>query len=272
MNIKFSKALLNTGKSYELTDQFILHHPTIGEVMSINKTPQPDTEYLVYLNIILADPYYNMVMLDDLGKNYLDVTPFEVFCLQWDNCVEDYNKNKALYDSYGIKPIDNIIKALNFFIEGDHNFAKGVFKNKNVCFYDVDDPQFQITNEIFECLHEWVKAINKIDNTARINPADENARRVLIEDMRDEIKKSKKRKNKKKETNFDYLGNLMSACMYCRNGAITPFNIMDCKIYWLIESMSINAHKDNASHLLDGIYHGTISSKSIKSEELEWAK
>ena len=272
MSIKFSKALLNSGKDYQLTPYIILHHPIVKEVMDIDDSPCPDNTYIAYINLLLADPYFNMVMLDDMGKNYLETSPFEVFCIQWDNYVEEYQKNKPLYDSYGISPVDNIKKALNLFVCGEHEFTKGHYENGDVAFYDVNDPRLQISKEIFECLYEWVKSINKIDYSNKINPADENARRILIEDMRDEIKKAKRRDKKKKDTNTDYFGNLMSAAMFCRNGGITPFNINDCKLYWLTESMHINSRRDNANHILDGVYHGTISSKDIKKDELEWAR
>ena len=165
--------------------------------------------------------------------------------------------------------MDNIINAIRFFIVEDNNFIKGTYNDGSVCFYNPENPSCQINQDVFECMHEWVKAINRVDYTDRINPADENARRILIEDTRAEIKK-KKRKNKKDKENFDYLGNLMSAASFCGNGAINPYNINGCKLYWINESLSINNKKSNADHILDGIYHGAISSKDINKKELDW--
>lgn len=271
MSIKFSKALLLSGQDYELTPSITLHHPTIREILSINKSPIPDDFYWTYVQILLADPYSNMVMLDDMGKNYMEVSPYEVFILQWDNCIANYKENQDKYDSYGVNPLDNIINALQFFMVEEHFFQKGSYQDGTICFYDVNDHSCQINKEIFDCIYEWVKSINNIDYSNRIHPADENARRVLIEDMRDEIKKFQKRK-KKKDDNFDYFGNIMSAISFCGNGSITPFNINDCKIYWLNESLSISNRKSNVDHILDGIYHGTISSKNINKKELDWMK
>lgn len=269
MSIKFSKALLMHGEDYQLTDSITLHHPTVGEILSIDQSPTPERTYWSYVNILLADPYLNMVMLDDMGKNYLETSPYEVFILQWDNFEKDYQENKASYDAYGMNPSQTIIGAFQFFINGGCCFQKGIYENGDVCFYDKNNPSCQINKEVFECIYEWVKSINKIDYSNRIKPADENARRVLIEDMRDEMKKAKKRK-KRQDDDSDYFGNIMSAVSFCGNGAITPFNMKDCKIYWLNEALSISIKKSNAGHLLDGIYHGTISSKDIKKKELDW--
>ena len=269
MNTKFSKAFLMSGKDFNLTPSITLHHPTIGEILEANNSTFPDALYWTYVQILLADPYLNMVMLDDMGKNYLKVSPYEVFILQWDDCVKSYQENKNVYDSYGFNPLDNIVNALQFFMNEKHRFQKGHYKDGVTFFYDVDDPSCQINKEIFEYIYEWVKSINNIDYSNRIKPADENARRVLIEDMRDEIKKRKRRKKKSDDTS-DYLGNIMSAVGFCGNGAFTPFNMCDCKIYWINESLLINNKKNHADHMLDGIYHGTISSKDINKKELDW--
>lgn len=271
MSIKFSKALLMSGNDFQLTKSITLHHPTVKEVLSINNSSNPDYFYWIYIQNILADPYSNMVMLDDMGKNYLEISPFEMFVIQWDECFKNYKENCETYDAYGINPMDNITNALRFFIKEEHHFTKGIYEDGTVCFYDMNDNSCQINQVIFEYIHDWVKAMNNIDYSNRINPADENARRVLIEDMRDEIKKSKKRKMKN-DDDSDYFGNIMSAISFCGNGSITPFNINDCKIYWLNESMSISGKKSHADHILDGIYHGTISSKDINKKELDWTK
>lgn len=269
MDIKFSKAILMSGEDYQLTNYITLHHPTVKEVLSINNTIVPDSTYWLYTNILLADPYTNMVMLDDIGKNYLEVSPYEVFIIQWEECLKEYQKNQAMYDTYQINPLDDILKALCFFLDGEYTFVKGKYEDGSVCFYDKYDSSRQINQQIFEYIYEWVKSINKIDYSNRINPVDENARRVLIEDKRDEIKKAK-RKKKKSSDNNDYFGNIMSANCFGGNGSITPFNINDCKIYWLNESLGIINKKNYADHLLDGIYHGTISSKDVNNEALDW--
>ncbi|MCM1325108.1 MAG: hypothetical protein NC094_10265 [Bacteroidales bacterium] len=269
MNTKFSKAFFVSGNDFKLTPSITLYHPTVGDVLSIDKSSSPDDAYWTYVRLLLADPYSNMVMLDDMGKNYMEVSPYEVFVLQWDNCSMSYRENKSVYDVLGVNPTDNISDALSFFMKDHHRFIKDIDENGNVSFYDRDNPSCQIDKEVFKYLYEWVKSINHIDDSGRINPADENARRVLIEDMRDEMKKRKRRK-KQDDDNSDFLGNIMSAACFCGNGSITPFNISHCKIYWLNESLSINNRKTYAEHVLDGIYHGTISSKTINKKELNW--
>lgn len=271
MDTKFSKAFLLSGKDFKLTPYITLHHPTVEEILSIDNSSSPDNLYWQYVQILLSDPYSNMVMLDDMGKNYLKVSPYEVFVWQWDNCIKSYQENEQIYNAYGLNPLQNITKALSFFIKEEHSFSKNIYKDGTACFFDINNPVCQINKEIFKFIHEWVKAINHIEYTNRINPADENARRILIEDMRDEIKK-KKRKGNSENEDSDFLGNMLSAVSFCENGSITPFNINNCKIYWINESLSINSKKNYTDHILDGIYHGTINSKDISKKELDWMK
>lgn len=272
MNTKFSKAFLLSGKDFKITDSIILHHPTIGEILSLEESAAPDHTYWSYVQLLLADPYENMVMLDDLGINYLDAAPFEVFCLQWDYLLAHTGQAENDSDRYKIALMKSISNAINFFIQGDHCFVKNVYENGDAYFYDINDTSCQIDSSIFEYLYEWVKSINKIDFSGRIHPADENARRVLIEDIRDEMKKRRKREKNHQEENPDYFGSIMAATCFCGNGAINPFNINQCKLYWINESMSITGRKNHADHVLDGIYHGMIRSRDINQKELDWLK
>lgn len=244
-----------SGIDYKLTNSITLHHPTLQEILSINNGIDSENIYWLYVQALMCDPYSNMVMLDDMGKNFMEVTPFEIFIIKW-------KQLNAL----------NLFKsALNFFIVEDHDFALSHYENGCPCLYDINDNKCQINAEIFEYIYEWLKGINKIEYLNRIKPEDENARRILIEDARDEMKKAKKRK-KAMEEDADFLGTLMSATCFGGNGAITPFNINQCKIFWVFEGFSIEQKKTNVSHILDGIYHGTISSKDINKKELDWTK
>ncbi|WP_310602378.1 hypothetical protein [Anaerosporobacter sp.] len=269
MSTNFDKALIMSGNDFKLTNSITLHHPIIDEILSLNNGFHSEEIYWQYVHSIMCDPYANMIMLDDLGKDFLKTSPFEVFLLQWENYQRDYQTNKQQYDLLGINPLQFIQAALNFFIVEEHNFELSKHEDGSPCLYDTNNAECQIDEDIFVYLYEWLKSINKIDYSNRIKPADENARRILIEDARDELKKQKRR-NKKSEDSFEYIGNLMSAICFGGNGSITPFNIKSCSIYWLFEAYSVDNKKSHASHILDGLYHGTVSSKDIKTQELDW--
>lgn len=269
MSMEFEKAFLMSGKDYKLTPQITLRHPSVDDILQLNHGYNSTQFYWEYVYTLLSDPYLNMVFLDDLGKDFMKTSPFEVFMLQWDRLQQSYLDNREKYDLIHINPMDSILAALNFFIVEDHTFVKAQYENGSYCLVDTDNTNCRINEEVYGYIYAWIKAINKMDFTDRIRPADENARRILIEDTRDEIKKqARKKKNTLEDT--DRIGTIMSAVAFGGNGVITPFNLKDCKIYWLFEAFSIETRKSRASHLMDGIYHGTISVKDINKKELDW--
>lgn len=272
MSTKYSRAFFMSGKDYKLTPFITLHHPTVEEIMELNDSPKPDNIYFYYVNIILSDPYSNMVVLDDMGINYMDITPFDVLIITWKKINEEYAKTKKVDEENNIFPTNPINIALNFFMQEDHVFAMGTYQEDgSPCLYDINNRSCQINREIYDYIYEWIKGINNVQFQNRINPADENARRILIEDMRDEIKKANRKNNKKKD-DVDSFGGLLEGVSFGGNGVITPFNLMSSKVYWINAALSIDNKKSHASHLLDGLYHGTIRSKDIKNEELDWTK
>lgn len=271
MNMKFSKSTLMSGNDYPLTSSITLHHPTIREMLNINQGHDSEQIYWNYIHLLLSDPYANMVFLDDIGKNFMETSPFEVFLLQWDNLYQNYMEHKAFYDKVAFHPFSSITSALQFFIAEEHDFVKSQYEDGSFCLVDRNNASCQINQEIYEYIYQWVKSIHKIDYSGRIQPQDENARRILIEDTRSEIKKQSRKKEKNND-DVNYIGSLMSAVSFGGNGVITPFHLNECKMYWLFEAFSIENKKSNASHILDGLYHGTLSSKDIDKKELDWTK
>lgn len=259
-----------SGDDFHLTDKIILHHPNVSEMLYINNGYLCEELYWDYIQSILCDPYSNMVMLDDMGKNFLEVTPFEIFVMQWNNNIQQYEQNKEMYDKLNAHPLNIVLSALELFVVGEHNFVLSSYEDGEPCLVDKNDTTYQINEKIFNCLCEWLKAIHKIDYSNRIKPADENARKILVDDMRDEIKKAKRRNKDSHKDAVEYIGGLMSAVCFGGNGAINPFNIKQAKMYWLFESFGIDSKKLNASRILDGIYHGTINYKDINKKELDW--
>lgn len=259
MNINFSKGFMMSGRDFKLTPSITLHHPDLNEIYDINNGFMSEQIYWSYVSSLMCDPYTNMVMLDDLGKNFMETTPFEVLILMLQN------KENDDINSY----VELINQALQFFIVEEHDFSLTQYEDGKYCLYDIKNPQCQIDENIFDCIYEWLITTNKIDNSKKIKPADENARLILIEDARAEIKKAKRRK-KKKDEKQEVFGNLMSGVCFGGNGGASPFNIMNYKIYWLLEHQSTMARQQHSNNLFRGIYGGTISSKDIKKEELDW--
>lgn len=166
-------------------------------------------------------------------------------------------------------PPDFMDNALQLFLTEKHHFVKSRYADGSFCLVSTDDPDCQIDREIYEYLYEWVRAVNQVSDSGKIRPADECARQILIEDTRRELRKKQKEHD---DEPINRIGNLMSAVSFGGNGVVTPFNLPSCKLYWLFEAFHIENNKSNASHILDGLYHGTLNSKDVNKEELDWTR
>lgn len=262
MNISFDKVIIMSGNDFKLNGDITLHHPSINDILSLNNGYHSEYIYWKYVQTLMCDPYLDMVMLDDMGLNFMETTPFEVFILKWKAYKNDNDKNN--------ETINPILQALSFFMIESYDWELYQYQDGSPCLYNPLNPNIQINEDIYNCIYEWIKSINKVDYSNRINPADENARRILIEDARDEMKKQKRKAKPMHDKETEYLGSLMSAISFGGNGVITPFNIKECKVYWLFEAMTVNNKKSHSNHILDGIYHGTINSKDIVQKEIDW--
>jgi hypothetical protein len=109
--------------------------------------------------------------------------------------------------------------------------------------------------------------INGINRTDKIKPADDNAKKILIEDMRDEQKRKQKNKQADDE---DWLGNMISGAVHGGNGGITSLNVKQHKIYQVYSALSVTQKKLHFNHIMGGVYAGNVNSKELNTQELSW--
>lgn len=275
--IVINKGFLVGGKDLVLNDKIIVKHPSIGE---INTCLEGYSIYWQMANLLMCDPYDNMVMLDDMGINYQDVDCFEVFCYQWQSTIKTYEENKETFDKMKYNPLSNIKHALQFFL-GEHNFDLqnlNVDEEQKLCLIDLDSVEkgtchYFITGETYNYIANFISSINDIPKADRINPADETTRKMLIEDMRNEIKKSHRKNNKSNTyTIGDYFGEAILALSFGGNGGVSIFDMDKIKVYTLLKGYSITMGRINYDHTMNGVYAGTVDIKKLNKKELNWVK
>lgn len=270
-NSLIKKSFLQTGNNLPLTTKYSFKHPTIGDVFAIDNTHNgiySEDIYYSMINIFLTDPYLYMVYLDDHGMDYEKTTSYEVFLL----LLKDYYKNiedvRGKYDKeqYEFLLKNNIyFQAFKFFI-GIDSFYIATYEGKEVI---ANDNNLVINSEIYEYIHQFVKMMNGIQDGIRINPADEFAKKILIEDEREKIKKLMNRKNDDKTDNNRF-GNLISSITWGCTGGITPFNRDSLHIYDLMEAIERTDKVLRYKYTMSAINSGFVDTKKIDFEELCW--
>ena len=269
--IKFDDSFLFSGDDLRVTDNIIVKHPSVDEIIHLSESYNNTRLYWNIVSTIICDPYLNMVMLDDYGLNYLEVTPFDVFAIQWAKCEDLYKEKSEMYDKYGLHPLDLIKKALNFFL-GFHNFN---LIQEDYQFYLVDEDskvdgiyKYVVNKEMYNMMSEFVFNINNLTRDDRINPANESTRKMLVEDMREE--QNRKLRKNSEEDYKDYIGITSKSLCFGGNGTVSVFNYKQLKIYQLFSGMKITDRKENSNQLISGIYAGNIKSEGINKKDLKW--
>ena len=270
-NIKIDRLFLESGQDLRLNDKVTVKHPKVSDILSAGR--HGEDEYWYCLSLVLSDPYKNMVWLnDEFGLNYQKVDSFDVFCLKWVKLFEQYAENRESFDALNYNPVSELVTALCFFL-GEHSFALKKDENDEYYFKDPDEEGYEIHRKDFNLMVTFLQLINGIDYKNRINPATEGARRMLIEDMRDEMKRAERKRKKgiQDDSNDDSIGNMAAVVIHGGNGSITSFNFMNAPIFFFLSAYKIIIKRFNSDHVMNGYYAGTVKRDSINKTTMDWA-
>ena len=127
---------------------------------------------------------------------------------------------------------------------------------------------FTMPDELFSIVSEFITAINCIDRSDKIKPANASAKRVLIDDTRSEMRK--KARNKKDEKRPNHLGDALAIVLAGGSGAITPSNYNDVHIYQLLSSSRAIQKQMVVQSMLNGIYTGMMKTDKLSDDDLRW--
>jgi hypothetical protein len=270
------KSFLQSGNDLQLSQSISFKHPTLQEVIDIDKDRlglYSENMYYSMVNVFLTDPYDYMVFLDDKGIDYETVKPFDVFCMLF----KDYlDKIKGLSSQYTDEQLMNIFQnniyfgAFKFFLGVESFFIAKDSEGNDVIGYN--DGQFLMDSTIYDFVTEFIRKINGIPEVDKINPEDEWAKQILIEDEREKLKKqAKKREKDDEDANKDRLGNLISSLTWSCNGGITPFNRNQLHMYDLIDGIDRTNKLLSYKNTMTGLYSGCVDKKKINFNELHWS-
>lgn len=270
------ESFLQSGNDLPVSGSIRFKHPTIQEILDIDQEHlglYSEDIYYSMINLFLTDPYTYMVYLDDNGIDYESATPFEVFILLY----RDYlQKIKELSGLYPTEQIDDLLrnnlyfKAFRFFLGVDSFFVGKDTDGNDVLAYG--ENQFLMDSAIYNYVAEFVKKVNGIPDGERIEPEDAWAKKLLIEDEREKLKRRAKKHEKEEEpANKNRLGNLLSSITWACPGGITPFNRKQLHMYDLIDGIRRTDKLLNYKNTMTGLYAGCIEKKKINWNELHWS-
>ena len=269
------KSFLQSGNDLQLSSILKFKHPTLQEVIDIDKENLGlHSEYMYYsmVNVFLTDPYDYMVFLYDRNIDYERVTSFEVFCMLFNDYIEKIaNSNELSDEQKAFLFINNIYyQAFKFFLGIESFFT--MKSNDDIDIVVDTEGNLLLNSELYDYISEFIRKINGIPESEKIYPEDEWAKQILIEDEREKIKKQAKKQEKDNDNvNKDRLGNLLSSITWSCNGGITPFNRSQLHMYDLIDGISRTDKLLHYNNTMNGYYSGCIEKKNINFNEVHWS-
>lgn len=266
MDELIGRTFLFSGLDLSVNQQVRVKHPTVSEVLSINQGFMCEDLYWSYVSTVLADPYDNMVWLDDRGVDYESVSPLFTLGLRWATAKADCLSKSGQDAMDSLSSIAAIYSALEFFLgKRDFDF---VVDNGQTTLIDISDPSWRLSDNEYSVVVSFIQKLNRIDYSGRIHPASPGAKKILIQDMRDEQKRRKK--NPKKEDPICIIGDALSVVFAAGSGSITPTNYSGTRIYQLLSASHSIQKQMVVQAMLNGIYTGMLKADKLSDHDLRW--
>lgn len=269
MKIDIPISFLQSGNDLKITSNLTCRHPTLNDIWQIDQETngfRSEALYYQMVSVFLTDPYDYMVFLDDNRLDYEAVSPFDVFCMLFAEYTKhwiDTNPVKAAGDMLN----SNLyFQAFHFFLGVDFFTLAQTADGENVLLDSSNNILMDST--VYGLCSEFIRMMNGIGEADKIRPEDGFAKKVLVEDSREEIKRKSK---KKQETPPNRLGNLISSVTWGSTGAATPFNRRALHIYDLVDGLYRTDKKLNFKNNMIGLYSGCIDKKNINFEKTYWS-
>lgn len=264
---RVSQLFLHSGKDFQITEAISVRHPKIEDILGLGGGALCEDIYWSYVFTLLSDPYDHMVWLEDHGMDYEHVTAFQVFALRWLDAQEEYIKHADEYNALGFRPDSIYSEALSFFF-GKHKYTLRCGDNVACLMIHADAPGWHMDEGVFECAAYFIQEINCIDRSDKIHPATASAKKILIEDKRDEMKRQSKKKQDAEP--LQQLASATTTVLFGDTGNISPFDLPRLSVYHLLAGAAAINKRMVVHAMLNGIHTGMIKIDKMPMEALRW--
>lgn len=222
----------------DITPTIRIMIPTVGEVI--------DNEEVYYDLVcsIIATPYDMMVQLDDIGRDFSQVKPYELFCMMWDK----------------IKRMDTKL------VFGDLDLTQYYAAQRE------DSGEYAVINPdngdiidaaVYNRITQFIRKMLFIPRTDK-KPGNDEARKYMIEKARKKMKRMSRKPRKSQ------IEDSIIALVNTSEFPYTYDTVRDLSIYQFNASLRQIAHKIKYDKIMTGYYAGTIKYEDIDQSDRSW--
>ena len=179
--IKIKKSFLLSGQDFPITKTLSVKHPTVQEVLDIDKEHNgyfSEDVYYTWVNIFTCNPYDYMVYLDDKKIDYEKIDNFDLFILLYEDMISNYKEQintLSKEEQQLVLSNSQHHKAIKFFLNKE-NAILAKDENGNTVIGDCDSNLVLIDRDTYALISEFIKQINGIYESDQINPEDDFAK------------------------------------------------------------------------------------------------
>lgn len=231
------------GEDYIISKYIKIHQPSLADICEYG-----EQEYYSMISHFTATPQSMKVQLWDIGIDYTQITPFALF----------YN---VLYKTYPREKTSILFGDLDFTL-----FKAGCRHDNGepLLFQTIADEMVVIDEYTYNMITDYLRQVHIINKDERL-PANEATKKILIEDDREELERSKNKEY------HSQLKNLISSMINCEGFKYNHSQVWDMKINAFMDSVQRVSKIKNAALLLQSGYSGFgINLKDIDAKQLDW--
>ena len=239
------------GDDYVVSKHITIHQPSLSEICEYG-----EHEYYSMLHQLTATPQSMKSQLWDIGIDYTQLSPFELFF-------------SIIYTLFSQEKTSILF--------GDLDFTKFQVtqkkEDKSICLYqivenntdeDIYYDEIIIDEYTYNVIMDYLRKSHFIYKDEKI-PANETTKMILIEDDREE-----KERNKNKEYH-SILKNLISTMINIEGFKYNHKEVWNMKINAFMDSVKRISKIKNADLLLQSGYSGFgVNLKEISNKQLDW--
>ena len=227
-------------REYPINDSIKIIIPTVGEVLD------NEDEYYSMVSILTAMPIDLMYQLDDAGIDFTTINDYELFLLLFESLKE--MKTSLVF---GDLDLSNFETAVNN-------------QNGNIILVD-RNTGVRIDRALHAKIANVIRKINHLEKNIK-KPGNEEAKKYMIQRARE---KAKRHANRASESQLeDLIVSMVNTEQYKYGFEGTR----ELSIYQFNESVRQVINKVEYDHRMGGVYAGTISSKDLSQDDLNWLK
>lgn len=225
-------------RQYAINDSIKIVIPTVGEVID------NEDEYYSLISLLTAMPVDLLVRLDEVGIDFTEINEYELFILLFEGM-----KNQDTHLVFGDLDLSKFEIMVNQ-------------QNGNVVLRD-EENDITIDRAIHGQIAGVLRKIHHLEKNRR-KPANEEAKKYMLERAR---AKAKRNKNRKQDSQLE---GLIIAMVNTEQYKYDFERTRELTIYQFNESVRQIIKKVDYDNRMHGVYAGTISVKDMSPDDLNW--